>query len=230
LRLDDQGHPHRVRAREADMPDDDLWPTIHAERAALARDLGNLTDAQWQTQSLCDGWSVRELLAHLTGAATTTFPTFVVRIARAGFRPHVMTERLIDEHLGTSPADTLARFTASVYAESAPLPFVPKTQWLGEVIVHGEDIRGPLGIPHDYSPESLRLLVEHYSRLSMDGSKKRAEGLRFRATDADWASGEGLEVAGPGIALVQGITGRAAGLERLSGDGLPILKERVLTW
>jgi uncharacterized protein (TIGR03083 family) len=218
------------RALGGQLPDDDLWPTIHAERAGLARDLGNLTDAQWQTQSLCDGWSVRELLAHLTGAATTTFPTFAVRIVRAGFRPHVMTERLIDEHLGTSPSDTLARFTAAVYADSAPLPLVPTAQWLGEVIVHGEDIRSPLGIPHEYPAFALHLLAEHYGKVSMDGSRKRAAGLRFRATDAEWAAGDGLEVAGPGIALVQGITGRAAGLERLSGDGVPILKERVLTW
>ena len=142
---------HVVQLMGGRMDSSNLWPTIHAERAALARDLEGLTDAQWQTQSLCDGWSVRELLAHMTGAATTTFPKFVVRITRAGFRPNVMLERLIDENLGTSSADTLARFTSSVYAESAPLPIVPVTQWLGEVIVHSEDIRSPLGIPHVYA-------------------------------------------------------------------------------
>ena len=212
------------------MDSSNLWPTIHAERAALARDLEGLTDAQWQTQSLCDGWSVRELLAHMTGAATTTFPKFVVRITRAGFRPNVMLERLIDENLGTSSADTLARFASSVHAESAPLPIVPVTQWLGEVIVHSEDIRSPLGIPHTYAPDALHLLAEHYQKANLDGSKGRAAGLRFRATDADWVSGDGLEVAGPGMALVQAITGRPVGLDRLSGEGVPILKERVLTW
>jgi uncharacterized protein (TIGR03083 family) len=209
------------------MPDDDLWPTIHAERRALAADLGVLTDAQWQTQSLCEGWSVRELLAHMTGTATTSFPKFAARITRAGFRPTTMLERLIDENLGSSPADTLARFTSTIYSESAPLPMLPTAQWLGEVIVHGEDIRFPLGIPHAYAPQSLRVLADHYQKVSLDGSKKRAAGLGFHATDADWSSGEGLEVLGPGISLVQAITGRVAALGQLAGAGLPVLKERM---
>jgi uncharacterized protein (TIGR03083 family) len=212
------------------MDSSDLWPTIHAERAALARDLEGLSDAQWQAQSLCDSWSVRELLAHMTGTATTTFPTFAVRIVRAGFRTNVMLERLIDENLGSSPADTLARFKSSVHSESAPLPIVPVTQWLGEVIVHGEDIREPLGISHVYPPDALHLLADYYRKVSLDGSKKRAAGLRLCATDADWVSGDGIDVSGPGIALVQAITGRPAGLEHVAGDGVAILKERVLTW
>jgi uncharacterized protein (TIGR03083 family) len=209
------------------MSDPDLWPAIHAERQALADDLASLTNAQWQTQSLCDGWSVRELLAHLTGTATTTFPKFAVRITRAGFRPNVMLERLIDENLGVSPTDTLGRFTSAVYSEDAPLPMVPTTHWLGEIVVHGEDIRFPLGIPHRYDSRSLQLLADHYRKVNVDGSKKRCVGLALRATDTGWSSGDGLEVSGPGIALVQAITGRPAGLDHLGGDGLPVLKERM---
>ncbi len=48
----------------------DIWPTVHAERAALAADLAGLTDAQWDAPSLCTGWSVRDVLAHLSAAAS----------------------------------------------------------------------------------------------------------------------------------------------------------------
>ena len=48
----------------------DIWLLVHAERAAPAADLADLTDEQWATSSLCTGLSVRELLAHLTAAAS----------------------------------------------------------------------------------------------------------------------------------------------------------------
>ncbi|WP_425266801.1 maleylpyruvate isomerase N-terminal domain-containing protein [Amycolatopsis thermalba] len=51
---------------------ENLWPLVHAERAALADDLADLTDGQWATPSLCAGLSVREVLARLTAGASLT--------------------------------------------------------------------------------------------------------------------------------------------------------------
>jgi uncharacterized protein (TIGR03083 family) len=203
----------------------DLWPTIHAERDALAKDLEGLTDAQWQTQSLCHDWSVRAVVAHLTGSASMTFPKFAANLVRSGFRPTIMLQRLIEANRGDSPADTLARFKA--VAHSTGKPFPPTALWLGEVIVHGEDIRGPLGIAHTYPPDALERIAQLYQKANLDGSKKRMKGLAFRATDGDWSLGEGPEVTGPGIALVQAMTGRVVGLDQLSGEGAPTLKERL---
>jgi len=50
----------------------DTWPTIHAERRALAADLRTVTGDQWDTPSLCSKWTVRDVLAHMTSAATLT--------------------------------------------------------------------------------------------------------------------------------------------------------------
>ena len=48
-----------------------LWPAIHAERIALADDLGQLDRQQWAQQSLCGRWTVEEVVAHLTAGAST---------------------------------------------------------------------------------------------------------------------------------------------------------------
>ena len=73
---------------------------------------------------------------------------------------------------------------------------------------------------------ALHQLADFYRKTNSDGSRKRAKGLSFRATDADWSVGEGPEVTGPGLAIVQAIAGRSAGLDQLSGDGAAILKAR----
>jgi uncharacterized protein (TIGR03083 family) len=202
----------------------DLWPTIHAERQSLADDLGALTDERWKTQSLCIGWTVRDVLAHLTGSASLTFPRFFGRMVRAGFNPTRMLNRLRDENLGMTPAETLARFKSHVHSSGKPFP--PTTLWMGEILVHGQDIRDPLGIAHDYPSDALHRVTDLYTRTRMDGSKQRAADLLFRASDAEWSVGRGPEVNGPGIAIVLAIAGRPAGLDQLSGDGVALLKER----
>ena len=59
------------------------------------------------------------------------------------------------------------------------------------------------------------------------GGKKRIAGLTLRATDADWSTGTGPEVAGPALSLMLVIAGRPAALDDLSGEGLATLQARV---
>lgn len=204
----------------------DIWSTIHAERRALADDLANLTDAQWQTPSLCDRWSVRDVLAHMTGTAVVTFPTFAVGLIGSGLRIDTMFDRIIARYTTGPPADTLAAFEAHMGSTTAPVPG-SKKPWLGEVLVHSEDIRRPLGIAHTYSADALAEIADFRRKSSLSGSKKRAAGLTFRATDAGWSSGEGPEVTGPGVSLLLAISGRAVALADLSGPGLATLQGRM---
>ena len=55
---------------------------------------------------------------------------------------------------------------------------------------------------------------------------KRTKGLRFIATDVDWAWGDGPEVRGPGEAIALAVVGRAAVLDELTGGGVPELRRR----
>ncbi|MCU1448719.1 MAG: hypothetical protein JWP02_889, partial [Acidimicrobiales bacterium] len=85
----------------------DPWPFIHAERKALAADLTGLTEQQWDTPSWCAGWSVRDVLAHMTAAAKITPPKFLGSLIASGFRFEGVQDKGIAAERGTSGADAL---------------------------------------------------------------------------------------------------------------------------
>jgi len=91
----------------------DVWPIVHAERQALADDLGNLSSDQWATPSLCDGWDVHDVLAHLVAAATMTRLKFVMLFARAGFNFDRFTANQVTAERGANPTSTLAAFRSA---------------------------------------------------------------------------------------------------------------------
>ena len=205
---------------------DSPWPVIHAERAALADDLAALTPDRWTTPSLCAGWSVHEVLGHMTATATMTPLGFLSRMARAGFRFETMARRNIDAQTADGPDATLARFRAAHNRSSGPPG--PVDSWLGETLVHAEDIRRPLGITHTYPVDALSRVAGFYRGSNLlIGGKNRVAGLTLHATDTDWTAGSGPEVKGPMLALVLATTGRAAALDDLTGDGVATLRERI---
>jgi uncharacterized protein (TIGR03083 family) len=103
----------------------------------------------------------------------------------------------------------------------------PLMAMMGEQVVHGEDIRRPLGIVRGYPEKSLTQVADFFKRSNLLlGGKKRTSGLTLRATDADWSSGDGPEVEGPMVSLVLMIAGRKSALDDLTGDGLAILRTR----
>ncbi|MEY2475872.1 MAG: hypothetical protein QOG87_1187 [Actinomycetota bacterium] len=208
------------------MPKPDVWPTIHGERRALAADLSSLSEAQWETPSLCEGWTVRDVLAHMTGTAKVSGATFLPKIIGSGFSLSKMQNKDIAAERGASPAETLANFTAEI--DSTKSPPGPKDTWLGEAIVHSEDIRRPLGITRQYPTDAAVRVADFYKGSNLViGAKKRIDGLQLRATDADWSHGEGPEVAGPIVSLVMVMAGRKAHLAELSGDGVSALSSRA---
>ena len=202
------------------------WSTIHAERAALADDLAGLTDAQWSTPSLCSPWTVHEVLGHMTATAKMTPPRFFYKLASSGFRFSAMIAREVAVEASGTPAQGLAEFRAHILDSTAPPG--PVDSWLGETIVHAEDIRRALGVTHQYPVEAVMRVADFYKRSNIVvGAKSRIEGLTLRATDADWSTGTGREVSGPLLSLVLAMTGRPAALSGLSGEGVPELSARM---
>ncbi len=108
---------------------------------------------------------------------------------------------------GSSPADTLAGFEAIVTSTGHP-PGPPDTM-LGETIVHSEDIRRALGLKHAYPTEAVVQAADFFKRSNLIiGTKRRITGLKLRATDTEWSTGDGPEVTGPILALLLAMTGR----------------------
>jgi uncharacterized protein (TIGR03083 family) len=203
----------------------DIWPTIAAERGALAGDLADLTPAQWETPSLCAGWTVRDIVAHLSATASLNPATFFVGVAKARFNFDKFANDQIAKHRGADPVATLAEFRGLQNSTSAPPG--PKTSWLGEVVVHGADVRRPLGIPHTYPLGAVREVADFYKGSNMLlGSKNRVAGLALSATDHDWQHGQGEAVEGPLLSLLLAMTGRAAACDDLVGPGVPTLRSR----
>jgi uncharacterized protein (TIGR03083 family) len=210
------------------MTSNDPWALIHAERAALAEDLAALPDQGWATPSLCARYTVREALAHLTAGASLGPVRWTAGAIRCRFDFDRMNARRLAEHLGTDPADTLARFRRVLGSTTKPL--VPTEAILGEVIVHGTDIRHPLGLRRDHPISTLTRVAEFYRGSDLVvAAKGRISGLRLAATDGDFATGSGPLVSGPTLALIMAMTGRAALCAELDGEGVAQLRERATT-
>lgn len=198
------------------------WNLVHAERAALAADLGHLTEPDWTTPSLCTQFSVREVLAHLTAGASLTPLRWLAGVVRCRWDFDRQVALRLAEHLGADGADTLARFRAVV--DSTTKPPLPVLAMLGETIVHGEDIRRPLGLRREYPIDTLTRVADYYRGTDLVvRAKGRLGGLRLEATDGPFATGEGDLVRGPTLALIMAMTGRTADL---TGPGGPTLRER----
>jgi uncharacterized protein (TIGR03083 family) len=204
------------------------WSLIHAERAALAADLAELTDQQWATQSLCDRFTVREVLAHLTAGASLNPVRWLAGVIRCRFDFDQMVATRLAGHMGTTPADTLARFRDAITSTTkAPLPAVAM---LGEAIVHGEDIRWPLGIHRDHPITTLTAVADYYQDSDLVvPAKRRVRGLRLAATDGPFTTGSGPLVSGTTLALVMAMTGRTRYCDELDGDGASTLRDRHTT-
>ena len=203
----------------------DIWTAIAAERGALADDLANLRPAQWDTPSLCSEWTVRDIVAHMSATASMSPPSFFVNMIKAGFNFDRFANGQIAKHRGPDPAATLNEFRGLRDSTSAPPG--PKTSWLGEVVVHGEDARRPLGIRHAYPPDAVREVIDFYKGSNMlIGSKNRVAGLALHATDDDWQHGQGERVEGPLLSLLLAMTGRGAACDDLTGPGVQTLRSR----
>jgi uncharacterized protein (TIGR03083 family) len=205
-----------------------VWPLVHAERAALAADLADLTGEQWATPSLCTGLTVREVLAHLIAGASLNPVRWLAGVIRCRFDFDKQVSMRLAEQLGATPAQTIDRFRSVL--TSTTKPPVPRLAMLGETIVHAQDIRVPLGIRRDYPIGALTQLAEYYQGSDLPVlTKTRAKGLRLVATDGRFTTGSGPLVSGPTLALIMAMAGRGAYCDELQGDGAATLRERSQT-
>jgi uncharacterized protein (TIGR03083 family) len=202
------------------------WAMIHAERKALAATIEELTTEQWDSPSLCAGWTVGFLGAHVLAGAEQTPGRFLGGMVTTGFRFNALMEREARSRAQLSRqqiADRLRQRTTTTNHPPAPVMAM-----LGEVVVHGEDIRRPVGLPGTVADDAANACLQMYTKASFPvGGKKRIGGLRLVATDTGWSYGAGPEVSGPALSLLLAMTGRPAGLDDLSGDGAAELGQRV---
>jgi uncharacterized protein (TIGR03083 family) len=203
----------------------DIWPVVHAEREALSGELEGLGEDRWDTRTLCNQWTVRDVVAHMTATASITPASFFPKLVASGFSLSRLQAKDIATQRGSSPADTLARFKAVTASVKGPPG--PKETMLGETLIHAEDVRRPLGIAHTYPMTALVGVADFYKGSNLIiGTKRRIAGLSLQATDTEWSHGSGPLVSGPMLDVLMAMTGRTAALAGLSGDGVEVLRGR----
>ncbi len=203
----------------------ELWTNVHAERAALVRDLADDEHVDWATPSLCAGWDIRDVLVHLAATATLSLSRFTAELVAAGFRPQRITEKQITRGRGFSAVHALDALRSAIdETASPPQPTITR---LIEIVVHGEDIRRPLHITHTYDTTHLGEALAYLSHDHLFGSKTLIQGLQLVATDADIVLGNGRRVEGDAISLLLAAAGRPTAINELTGTGCELLRQRL---
>ena len=203
----------------------DDWPMIQTEREACAELFESLNAQQWTAASWCGAWNVREVAGHLIAATLQTPAGFFGRLAKAGFSFNKMVA--IDAYRCSAgdPSSMVAAMASGSLRRTHPPG--PLTAMLGEAVVHGEDIRRPLGMNRAFPEKTLVTVADFYKGSNLlIGTKRRIAGLSLKATDAAWSTGDGPEVSGPMASLILAMTGRRQALADLSGEGVAALKAR----
>lgn len=198
----------------------DHWDAIASERLALADQLDPLTPEQWRTPSLCDAWTVRDVAAHLVVPHEISIPAFLVTFVAAGGSFRRANVAATAKQASRPTADLIADIRRYADSRAKPPGFGSEAP-LCEVLVHGQDIRIPLGLADTSALGSwagaLDFLVQSKARRGF--VSQSLQGFHFVASDLDWEHGSGDEVRGPAVALALAMMGRKARLGDLTGPG-----------
>ncbi|HEY5303080.1 MAG TPA: maleylpyruvate isomerase family mycothiol-dependent enzyme [Acidimicrobiales bacterium] len=184
-----------------------------------------MTPEQWSALSWCDGWSVKKVAGHVVAAAEQTIPNFYKEFISAGMKFNVFAERGADAVAVASTEQMVARLRACVTTTNHPP--APVMAMLGEIVVHGEDIRRPLAMVHHSPEEALVAVADSWKNSNLlIGAKRRITDIQLKATDATWQHGDGARVEGPLQSLILAMTGRKRAHVDLTGEGIAVLAGR----
>jgi uncharacterized protein (TIGR03083 family) len=204
----------------------EIGDAVALERLALADLLESLTPEKLGQASLCAGWTIKHVAAHLTTLFSVTMPQMSIRIVRNRFNFAKAVNQLTNEMVARPIEEIVAdlRKHASDTKHPPTLPFAPLT----DVIIHGEDIRRPLGLTREVPFESVAAAMSFLTGGRAQGfaPNARVKGLRFQSTDGDGVWGSGQLIHGPALSLAMGIMGRRVALKELGG-AVNVLESRL---
>lgn len=206
-----------------------LWELVEDQRRRLADHLDGLSDADWQRPSLCEGWTVHDVVAHVALVPhAPSLGRMLPMLVRARGSFNRLNHDIACDYAGRhTPARLVAQLRED--AASRTLPAVTSVQNLAmDIVVHGQDIAIPVGrrLPVPL-PAALNGLERAWGMGWPFHAATRLAGYRLVATDADWAAGEGPEVRASALSLLLLATGRSPRvLDDLGGPGVAALSAR----
>jgi uncharacterized protein (TIGR03083 family) len=195
------------------------------ERDHLVAELRALDSDQWATASLCTGWSVRDLTAHLLMPYELSVPGLLRRIVPARFDFDRLADRWAraDRRTGPQLAVALGATTAAGFAVPGAGDLAP----LSHLVIHAQDVRHPLGLRARCGSGAAVRVLDDITLGKHSVGERILGGLRVIATDVEWALGDsGPTVKGPSAVLINALNGRDSSAAALAGDGVGELRRR----
>jgi len=211
------------------MSRDEVWQAIDDERASLAALFDSLSEQEWETPSLCAGWRVRDVAAHLTLSQMGLIPAVVAAVrARGNFNRMVHDTAVRQARL---PVREYAPRLRAMAGSRRKAPGVSHLEPLIDVLMHGQDIAIPLQRPRPVPVEAAMAAADRvWPDLFPWRAARKLSGSRFAATDCSWTAGEGALIEGPIAAILLLFTGRTAALSQLSGPGVKGVTPELPAW
>ncbi|MEZ5211623.1 maleylpyruvate isomerase family mycothiol-dependent enzyme [Gordonia sp. (in: high G+C Gram-positive bacteria)] len=197
----------------------------YRERESFARFLRELPAGDWRRPSLCAGWTVHDVVAHVLSFEELTTPAVLRRFGRHRFRLSDVNDAGVAEYRDWEPDRLIARMESHLDPRGLTTGFGCRVALL-DAMIHQQDIRRALSRPREIPADRLIPALGFARFAPPIGAHRRVLGLSFRATDVAWSAGFGPEVRGPGEAIVMAVAGRTTALDELTGAGLDRLRRR----
>ena len=201
-----------------------LMDMAFEERSDLAAFLQTLSPDEWNAASLCDKWTVKDVVAHVVSYEELNFIGLVKRFAK-GWVVRA-NEVGVKEFSSMSPNDLMDFLRRHLRPQGLTAGFGGMIA-LVDGTVHHQDIRRALGHPRTVPVDRLERILPLVPGNPRLGAGRRIRGLRLQATDVDWQHGSGPEVKGTGEALLTAMTGRQVALKELAGPGQATMAQRM---
>ncbi|GAA3298341.1 maleylpyruvate isomerase family mycothiol-dependent enzyme [Glutamicibacter nicotianae] len=205
---------------------EEMWDVIIEQRLELFKILQALSPEQWAAPSLCQGWSVQDVAAHVISAPqlnASSMMKLMPSMLRHGYNGTVLRDGQMRGRAGAfAILEQYERFATIKRGPS----MVNVKETLTDTLVHFQDLVRPLGIRHMMPPEAAVEVAQRLGRTGlMLGSLDVIRSVKMIARDASFESGKGEPVFGPIDELVMLRAGRTPRWEALTGDGISIVRE-----
>jgi uncharacterized protein (TIGR03083 family) len=204
-----------------------IFAAVAKERRQIAALIDDLDDDQLAAPSLCAGWDVKTVAAHLISVFDDSFWVFMCTALRRGSMARAI-DNLAHRRAELPAAEIAATLRDRADHRLSPPLFGPVDP-LADILVHSGDIRIPLNLPFHPDPQLAALAMDFLTGPWPFGfvPLRFLRGISLHSSDIDRSWGNGKEIHGPVAALMMSVSGRDVMLDALNGPGLPVLRERL---
>jgi uncharacterized protein (TIGR03083 family) len=196
------------------------------EREEFASFLDGLTPEQWNSPTLCEMWTVRDVAIHTVSYDELSAAGLVARFLKGRLNTDRINAIGVADYADRTPEQITAMIRAHAEPHGLTGGFGGRIA-LTDGMIHQQDIRRSVGIRRTIDPERLRTALDFARFAPTIRGAWRARGVRLVASDVNWSHGTGPEVRGTGEALLMAMAGRLAALDDLDGAGKAKLARHI---